>query len=88
MITHTSKETPPEVPMITGVTPNRPARRSIDETVASTVAAVVKGMGAAQPLQAQVQHSVSAAHLISLVSKIQHLWPVSQNLSHILKTVD
>ena len=65
---HSSKETPPQVPMITGVVPSRQARRSIDETVASTVAAVVKGMGAAQPLQAQVQHNVptTPSHLTSM----------------------
>lgn len=50
---HSSKETPPQVPMITGTKPTRTARKSIEETVASTVTAVVKGMGAAQPLQTQ-----------------------------------
>ena len=54
--------------MITGIIPNRPGRRSIDETVASTVAAVVKGMGAAQPLQPQAQQNMSTppSHLTSL----------------------
>ena len=45
--------------MITGIIPNRPARKSIDETVASTLAAVVKGMGSAQPLQPQAQQNIS-----------------------------
>lgn len=45
---HSSKESPPQIPMITGVTPSRAPRRSIEETVASTVQAVVKGIGAAQ----------------------------------------
>ena len=45
---HSSKETPPYVPMITGTTPTGATRISIEETVAGTVTAVVKGMGAAQ----------------------------------------
>ena len=50
---HSSKETPPQVPMITGTTPTRTARKSMEETVASTVTAVMKGMGAAQPQKTQ-----------------------------------
>ena len=47
---HSSKDTPPKVPMISGVTPTRPAKKSIEETVASTVAAVVMNLqGAARP---------------------------------------
>lgn len=49
---HSSKETPPQVPMITG-TPTRAPRKTIEETVASTVTAVVKGMGAATQPQTQ-----------------------------------
>ena len=60
---HSSKETPPQVPMITGITPTRTARRSVEETVASTVAAVVKGMGATQPLQPQESVSSLPSHL-------------------------
>lgn len=37
---HSSKDVPPNVPMISGVTP-RPARRRMEETVASTVAAIM-----------------------------------------------
>ena len=43
---HFSKRSPPQVPMITG-TPTRAPRKSFEETVASTVTGVVKGMGAA-----------------------------------------
>lgn len=57
--THSSKDTPPQVPMITGITPSRPARKTMEETVASTVSAVVKAMATPQtprdnPLQYQV----------------------------------
>ena len=62
---HPSKETPPQVPMITGAMPARTPRRSIEETVASTVTAVVKGMGAAQPLQPQRNALTIPSHLIS-----------------------
>ena len=41
---HSSKEKPPQVPLITGITPTRRSRKSLDETVASTVSAVVKAM--------------------------------------------
>ena len=42
---HSSKDVPPQVPMITGVTPTRSTRRSLEDTVASTVSAVVKAIG-------------------------------------------
>lgn len=41
---HSSKETPPQVPMITGITPTRSTRKSLEDTVASTVSAVVKAI--------------------------------------------
>ena len=47
---HSSKDTPPKVPMISGVTPTRPAKKSIEETVASTVAAVVMNLQGAAHL--------------------------------------
>lgn len=70
---HTSKETPPQVPMITDVTPTRTARQSVEETVASTVAAVVKGMGATQPLQPQQRVPSLPSHLI-IAPKLRHAW--------------
>ena len=39
---HSGKETPPQVPMITRTTLTRTERKSIEETVASTVTAIVK----------------------------------------------
>ena len=68
---HSSKETPPQVPMITGIMPNRPARRSMDETVASTLAGVVKGMGSAQPLLPQAQQNVSTLPSQSTTCSLQ-----------------
>ena len=44
---HSSMEVPPQVPMITGITPTRKAKKSIEETIASTVTAVVKAMNSA-----------------------------------------
>ena len=46
--THSSKETPPQVPMITGITPSRSARKTLEDTVVSTVSAVVKAMASPQ----------------------------------------
>ena len=37
---HSSKDTPPQVPMITGVTPTR-TRKSVEDKVVSTVTAVI-----------------------------------------------
>ena len=48
---HSSKESPPQVPMITGIVPTRPSRKFIEDTVASTVSAVVKAI--ASPQQSQ-----------------------------------
>ena len=48
---HSSKESPPQVPMITGIVPTRASRKSIEDTVASTVSAVVKAI--ASPQQSQ-----------------------------------
>ncbi len=62
---HSSKEPPPQVPMITGATPTRTPRRSIEEAVASTVTAVVKGMGAAQPQQTQPGALAFPSHVAS-----------------------
>ena len=41
---HSSKDTPPNVPMISGIQRTRPANKSMEETVASTVAAVVMNL--------------------------------------------
>lgn len=41
---HSSRESPPNVPMITGFTPTRNSRRSMEDTVASVVSATVKAM--------------------------------------------
>ena len=41
---HSRKQTPPNVPMITGFTPTRGSRRSVEDTVASAVSAAVKAM--------------------------------------------
>ena len=56
---HSSK---PQVPMMTGPTPTRTVRRSIEETVASTVTAVVKGMAAAQSVQQQPNQLALPSH--------------------------
>ena len=42
---HTSKETPPQVPMITGITPTKTRAKSVEDTVFNTVTAVIKAMG-------------------------------------------
>ena len=55
---HSSKDIPPEVPMITGVTPTRPTRRSLEDTVVSTVSAVVKAM--ASPKMSPVVQQTSS----------------------------
>ncbi len=55
---HSTKETPPHVLMITGDMATGTARQSLEETVASTVTAVVKAPGAAQ--SPQPQHNISA----------------------------
>ena len=52
---HSSRETPPQVPMITGITPTRQSKKPVEETIANTVTAVLKSMGTIQPLQ-QVQN--------------------------------
>ena len=41
---HSRKQTPPNVPMITGFTPTRGSRQSVEDTVASPVSAAVKAM--------------------------------------------
>ena len=41
---HSSRETPPDIPMITGFTPTRRSRRPIEDTVANVVSATVKAM--------------------------------------------
>ena len=41
---HSSKEKPPQVPMITGNIPTRSSRKSLEDTVVSTVSAVVKAI--------------------------------------------
>ena len=55
---HYSKDIPPEVPMITGVTPTRPTRRLLEDTVVSTVSAVVKAM--ASPKMSPVVQQTSS----------------------------
>ena len=49
--THSSKETPPQVPMITGATFTSVSKRKLEDTIASTITAVMKGMegGTQQP---------------------------------------
>ena len=41
---HSAKDVPPQVPMVTGVIPTKVTRRSLEDTVASTVSAVVKAI--------------------------------------------
>jgi hypothetical protein len=41
---HSSKEKPPQLPLITGITPTRRSRKSMEETVACTVSACMKAM--------------------------------------------
>ena len=57
---HTSKETPPNVPMITGITPTRSSRASLANTVESTVGAVMKAI-ASQSLQNQGNTSMPSS---------------------------
>ena len=52
---YSSKETPPQVPMITG-TPTRAPRKTIEETVASTVTTVVKGSGVFRGVLRVLEH--------------------------------
>lgn len=61
---HASKETPPQVPMITGVTPTRRTRSSMEDTaVATTVSAA---MGSAKSPQPQQNVSALPSHCASL----------------------
>ena len=55
---HSSKDIPPEVPMITGVTPTRSTRRSLEDSVVSTISAVVKAM--ASPKMSPVVQQTSS----------------------------
>jgi len=48
---HSSKEIPPQIPLITGITPTRGTRKSMQDTVASTVSAVMKAVGSPHQLQ-------------------------------------
>ena len=59
---HSSKEKPPQVPLITGITPTRRSRKSLDETVASTVSAVVKAMASpSKPQESITPQSIIAS---------------------------
>lgn len=57
---HSSRENPPQVPMITGITPTRQSKKPVEETIANTVTAVLKSIGSVQPLQ-QVQNTSTSS---------------------------
>ena len=60
---HSSKDTPPQVPMITGITPKRKQRKddlTMSDTIASTAAAVVKAINCVSPVtqSATIQQTI------------------------------
>ena len=55
---HSSREAPPDIPMITGFTPTRRSRRPIEDTVANVVSATVKAMATSSPNQHSSSSSV------------------------------
>ena len=69
---HCSKEKPPQVPMITGITPTRSSRKSLEDTVASTVSAVVKAIASPNSgtsLQSQPGMGVSPSKAVDIRGK-------------------
>ena len=52
---HSSKETPPQVPMITGNTPRRQPQKDFQESIISTAAAVVKAVTQNSPNSSVIQ---------------------------------
>ena len=55
---HSSREAPPDIPMITGFNPTRCSRRPIEDTVANVVSATVKAMATSSPNQHSSSSSV------------------------------
>ena len=48
---HSSKDTPPQVPMITGITPRKkPKKDALSDTIVSTAAAVVEAISCSSPV--------------------------------------
>jgi hypothetical protein len=67
---HSSRESPPNIPMITGFTPTRRSRQPIEETVASVVSATVKAMKTHSPNQQSSSPSVTTQPLGVSPSKV------------------
>jgi hypothetical protein len=72
---HSSKEVPPQVPMMTGVTPTRSSRKSLEDTITSTVSAVVKAIGTphssptTQPVESQLKTGISPTKAVDIRGK-------------------
>ena len=71
---HSSMDTPPQVPMITGCTPKRKRSDNFKDTIISTATAVMEAVTAKSHVQTpQIQQTVTHNHSWLLKSGASHL---------------